>query len=464
MLLPLYASVRRRNLERIPDPLGVPIGQSEIWTGLYRDRLPGEPGVSVYLLDHEAFFMRAGVYGTPDQPAFRDNIARFATLSRAAFQFCRKMQWIPDIIHANDWPTALTPVYQKTIERGSVFGNTATVFTIHNLGYQGLFDIAQLSEVGLPPSAVNEAGLIDAGLLNLLRGGLLTADGLATVSPRYAEEIQQPGAGFGLDNILRDRRAELRGVLNGIDYSIWNPETDPLLPRKFSAQDLRGKAGCKSALQSELGLPIDPAVPLFGMVSRLVRQKGLRELVEENRGALEHLLGEQDLQIVVLGTGERWAERGLSRLAARFPNLRVILDFNNALAHRIEAASDFFLMPSRYEPCGLNQMYSLRYGTIPIVNPTGGLADSVRDLSEDLSTGNGIYLPEMSPEGIIAAVRRALELFRRGPDALSAVRSRGMAERFSWDEAAAQYLEVYEGALGRLTDRKRSRRSLLRRF
>jgi starch synthase len=351
----------------------------------------------------------------------------------------------PDIVHLNDWQTGLAAVALKGGYRNTELKDAKVLFTIHNLAYQGLFPISAAAELGLPTALLTPDQLEFYGQLNFIKAGLVFADALTTVSPRYAQEIQTPELGCGLDGLLRQLSPRLTGILNGIDDQEWNPETDPALPARYSWRDLTGKSQCKQALLREHELaqsPGDLTAPLFGIVTRLALQKGIDVLLS----ALP-LLMQEPLKLVILGSGDATFERGLRRLRERFPrNLAVRIEFDPPLAHRVEGGSDFFLMPSRFEPCGLSQLYSLRYGAIPVVRATGGLEDTVEDI--DLPEGTGIKFREYSADALVAAVRRGLTLYG-DKDKLNEVRIRGMKCDFSWKSSAAQYESLYRSLVQR---------------
>ncbi|MBU8912876.1 MAG: glycogen synthase [Spirochaetales bacterium] len=441
LLMPRYYGIRRDQLFRFPSPLRVQIGEEHYESAVYEGRLP-DSEVVVYFLDHEELFGRDGIYGVGGE-AFDDNLHRFTVLSHAALTIGPRLGWEPEIIHSHDWPTALVPMLAR---RGqSSAHQPATVLTVHNLGYQGSYPVGMLPKTGLSWSELPESGLLHHDELNMLKAGILNADMVTTVSPTYAAEIQTPLHGFSLDQVLTSRSERLAGILNGVDYSLWNPERDHHLDVNYTAETVALKERSKSALQTELGLPVTNDVPLIGTVSRLVSQKGFAELLAPGYGALPTVLTEMPIQVVVLGTGEPEYEYQLRRLSDRFPNLTAIIGFDDGLAHRIEAGADFFLMPSRYEPCGLNQLYSLRYGTIPIVTRTGGLADTVRDVTPE--GGTGIVLGHACPSEIINGIRRAVTMWKESPNQIAAVRRAGMKERYAWESAAGHYLEAYARAI-----------------
>ncbi len=452
MVLPRYYSVDIARLRRVGDPLGVPLGLEQEWCGVYQSRLP-DAEVPVYFLDHEGLYGRDGIYGSRAEPGFRDNLRRFALLSRGAFQLCRSIDWIPDVMHVHDWPAAVVPVCLNAREQDGEFAETGSVLTIHNLGHQGVFPVEEFAHLPFDPELYRSAGFESPQGLNLLQAGILNADILTTVSPTYAEEIQTPEFGCGLDPILRNREADLFGVLNGMDYSLWNPEDDLEIPANFSHENLDGKAVNKEFLQEEMGLDVDPSLPVFAMVSRLVDQKGFGQLCGPAHGSLFSICEDFDLQFVILGTGDAWCEEELTILADKLPNLSVALEFNNRLAHLIEAGSDFFLMPSAYEPCGLNQMYSLRYGTLPIVRKTGGLADTVVNYDQETGEGTGFVFSKLTPRALYDTVGWALWTWYNRPEDIETMRVRAMQERFSWQDSAARYVELYQWAMDRRVGR-----------
>jgi starch synthase len=392
-------------------------------------------GFEVWWVDSPELFDREDLYGTADGD-FADNALRFATLVRGALGATRAFDWRPDLIHAHDWQGALAPVYVKGGYEGEWAVPPATVLTIHNMAYQGVFSAGAATVAGLPESDA----LVQGDGVGLLKGGILSADRVTTVSPGYAREIATPRFGFGLDPWIASLEPPVQGVLNGIDTDTWNPQTDPLLPETYDVTDMSGKAECKAALLAEVGLSADADVPLFGMVSRLVGQKGLSLIAE-----LADDLVQRDAQFVFLGTGEPRYERLVAGLAARHPNVAARMVFSEELAHRIEAGSDFFLMPSEFEPCGLNQMISQRYGTPPIVHRVGGLADSVTHASPAaLAAGEatGVVFDRFSARSLSRAVDFALDTYRK-PATLAAMRRAGMERDFSWRRSGLEYERLY---------------------
>jgi starch synthase len=393
-------------------------------------------GPRLYFVDQPELFDRPGLYGD-SAGDFPDNHIRFALLSRAALEVSRRL-FPADIIHCHDWQAGLVPAYLRDPRSAdpALFG-IRTLLTIHNLGYQGLFDHRALREVGLPAAFDNPDGVEFWGRLNFLKAGIVFADALNTVSRTYAQEIQTPEYGFGLDGLLRERRHVLHGIVNGVDYDRWNPETDLLIPARYSASDLTGKQTCKRELLAEMGLPAKAMDrPLIGIVSRFASQKGF-DLIGE---AADAILAE-DVYLAVLGNGEAQWETLFRALQAKHPDrIAVKLGYDDPLAHRIEAGSDMFLMPSRYEPCGLNQIYSLRYGTVPVVRATGGLEDTIKAAPAPDSTGFKFH--DYNGEALLEAVRQASRSWTRRKD-WTAMMVRGMQQDFSWIASAAEYSRLY---------------------
>jgi starch synthase len=346
---------------------------------------------------------------------------------------------MPEVIHVHDWQTGLVPILAMHHRLTQGWPNPPrTCYTIHNLAYQGNFPRPYYDLTNLPLDYFNPNGIEFYGYMNCMKAAIMYADTITTVSPRYAREIMTEEFGCSLDDRLRQRQDSLFGILNGVDYEEWKTENNPNLTHGFSATDFEGKTLDKVSLQLEMGLPKNPRVPVFGSITRLVDQKG----VDITLGALEEMLA-ADMQFVMLGSGAPIYERAFTQLAARYPTkVAVRIGYDHGLSHRIEAGSDFFLMPSRYEPCGLNQMYSLRYGAVPIVRTTGGLDDSVTDISQDVNRANGIKFTEYSVRALAKAIRKALVLYERA-ELLEHYRRNAMAADFSWDKTAKEYLKAY---------------------
>jgi ADP-glucose type glycogen/starch synthase len=438
LVLPWYRSTRQVTgpLRRQARPITLTLGGTPCSV---RIRCGTHHGVPVYFLEMPAYFDRAGLYGEAGTD-YPDNARRFALLGRGALELARTLRFAPDVVHAHDWQGAMAIIdLRHRLWHDPFFAATGSLLTIHNLGYQGLFPAAVLADLDLDPSLFGSDGLEFHGQASLLKGGIRFADDVTTVSPTYCREIQTPAFGVGLDGLLRQRRQRLHGILNGLDGQLWNPTTDPALPVRYSSSRLAGKAACKAALQQELGLPGTPQVPLAAMVSRLDPQKGFDLLLEGWQALLA-----RGLQLVILGTGQPAIEQRLRELAAREPHrVAVVTSFDDALARRIYAASDLFLMPSRYEPCGLSQLIALRYGSVPLVHATGGLADTIRDPRQQPARANGFVFHEFSIPALLATLDRLLTCYTRTPDDWQALVRRGMRQDFSWRRAGDRYLDLY---------------------
>jgi len=396
-------------------------------------------GVRHYLIDCPEFFDRPGLYGERGED-YPDNAERFGAFCLAAVELMKRSTTPPDVIHCHDWQSALVPVYLRTLyQHDPFFSPTSVLLTVHNLGYQGVFPPGVLPRLAIDPRLMVMDGLEFWGKVNLLKGGLFYADFLSTVSPTYAREIQTREFGHGLEGVLQKRSRRLTGILNGVDYEAWNPASDALLAANYTPEDLAGKLISKKALLEKMGVA-EPRLdrPVIGMISRFDRQKGF-DLIAD---AAEELMAEE-LYLVVLGTGDPVYEDFFRALAARYPGQVLIrIAYDNTLAHQIEAGSDMFLMPSRYEPSGLNQLYSLKYGAVPVVRATGGLEDSVREF--DGQSGTGFKFADYSAVALLGALRRALAAYRQ-PEIWRRVTANGMQQDFSWTVSAAQYASIYEG-------------------
>ncbi len=440
VVMPLYAGIDWNSLEPLEGSLRVPtwwgVGRGAVRIG----RLPRSE-VPVYFLEFHRYFDRPYLYGPPGD-GYADNLERFTFLSRGALELCRAIGFTPDVIHANDWQTALVPVYVNTVEWGKPLHGAGTVFSIHNMAYQGVTDGGAMFVTGLGREHFNPSEFEHFGALNLVKAAIRHSNLLTTVSPTYAREIQTGAYGCGLDGPLRERGGDLVGIRNGIDVEEWNPATDEALHERYTATRLAGKAECKAALQREAGFEVDPKRPLFASIGRMAPQKGLDVLAH----ALHRIL-DMGAQLVLLGSGDRDAEHFFGTVAAqRHDRFKAWFGFSERLAHRIEAGADFFLMPSRFEPCGLNQMYSLRYGTLPIVRSTGGLVDTVQQYDERTGEGTGFRFDDLTPDAIVNTVGWAMSTWHDRPKHIEAMRRRGMAQDFSWDAAAAEYEALYRRA------------------
>ncbi len=431
VLLPRYKSTLNWSTRQVTEPFPVQLGPFAWRPSVYTTEQPSP----FFFLDLPDFYFRDGLYGDKAGD-FGDNDLRFGLLSLAVFEFARRL-FRPDILHCHDWQAGLTPAYlREFLANDPNFYQTRTVMTIHNLGYQGLFPKSSMERVGLPPWVFRPDLVEFFGNVSLLKAGLVYADALTTVSPRYAQEIQTLEQGFGLDGLLRARTRDLHGILNGVDYNQWNPETDPAIPSHFSAEDLSGKLDCKLGLLKEFGLSSDRLErPLIGIVSRLTGQKGA-DLIAQAAPALFA----RDVSLVVLGSGEPQYEALFRRMRDHYPDrVGVFLGYNDGLAHRIEAGADIFLMPSRYEPCGLNQIYSLRYGTVPVVRATGGLDDTI-----DRETGFKFY--DYSAEALLEAMGDCLATWEQQSRWTEMMRV-GMRRDFSWMASAVQYDKLFRRLL-----------------
>jgi starch synthase len=443
VVMPLYQGIAWHQLDRLDGMVNVPMWWGTARTAVRLGHLPGSQ-VPIYFLEYNRYFDRPYLYGPPGA-AYPDNLERFTFLSRGALEVSKALGFLPDVVHAHDWQAALCPVYLNTIEWAQPLHASASVFTIHNMAYQGNFDGGAMFITGLGREHYHAGEFEHFGDLNLMKAAISHSTMLSTVSPTYGREIQTPAFGFGLDGVLAARRADLRGILNGIDVEEWNPARDPHLPSPFDRRRLAGKARCKTALQEEVGLPVRPALPLYGVVGRLTPQKGYDVLAH----ALERLLS-WDLQMVLLGSGDQEAERFFAAISAARPDkFRATIGFDNALAHRIEAGSDFFVMPSRFEPCGLNQMYSLRYGTLPIVRATGGLVDTVQNYDEAAGGGTGFMFQDLDAGSLADTIGWSRSTYYQRPKHVNAMRKRAMAQDFSWERAAGEYEGLYREAYQR---------------
>lgn len=444
IFMPLFKKVKENvnNLVNTGISVNIPIGDSvrkgNIWkTAPHLQTAKTE----VYFIQRDEYFHRDTLYGT-EHGDFADNAERFIFFSRAVLEAVKQLNLKPDIVHCHDWQSSLVPVYLKTIYKNEpCFASAKTVLTIHNLAYQGLFWHWDMKLTGLDWSLFNWRQLEFWGKLNFLKGGIVFSDAITTVSPTYAKEIQTQEYGCGIEGVLQTNTGKLSGIINGIDYSQWNPELDTLIPAKFSAKNIKGKSACKKHLQQKCELPVKD-VPVIGMITRLADQKGLDLVVS----IFEELM-KQELQFVVLGTGEEKYHRMFRDISQKYRDkVAVFIMFNNQLAHEIEAGSDMFLMPSRYEPCGLNQIYSLKYGTVPIVRSTGGLADTITNaVPETLKNGaaNGFAFKNYSAQELLQTILKALDTYKN-KTTWAKIRKNGMTQDWSWKRSAREYTDLYK--------------------
>ncbi len=412
VVLPLYGSVDGTSFTDLPFHGEVSLlGSKEEVT--FCETRRGK--VTYYFVQHPFYTDRKGIYGDTSFTPYHDNLKRFTLLNKAALVLCKLLDWKVDIMHCHDWTCGFLP-YLLSLREDTFFQKTKSVLTIHNLAYQGEFSRLEMLCADIIPDEKMFSGETPTKRTNMLKTGLEFADRITTVSPTYAKEIQSKEYGCSLDGLLTERSAVLDGIINGIDPEEWNPETDPFIDHHFSAHSQKGKQVIKEELQEEFNLPKDATIPLFAMISRIAEQKGFVELLEGSPPcALEQMLQKHTMQMILIGTGDSAMEIKLRELGERYDNLSVNILFSNKAAHRLEAGADFFLMPSRYEPCGLNQLYSLRYGTLPVARKTGGLADSIIDLDENPIDGTGVLFESMSARGILEAVERAIHWWEKGP-------------------------------------------------
>ena len=456
IVMPFY----NRFIEKIADKklsvenLSVPLGSQVLAADIYHLRLADE--VVAYFIRRDEFFDRSYLYGTPKGDYF-DNCQRFTYFSRAVLALCPEVQFKPNVVHAHDWQSGLVPAYLKHLyATDEYWAETASVFTIHNIAYQGRFAAELFPLTGLPAHFFSMDGMEFWGGINFMKAAIVCADLITTVSPRYSDEIQTREYGQGLEGVLQKNRSRLHGIMNGADYNEWNPETDPHIAANYSRYNLDGKRICKLDLLREVQLPERLMnKPLLGSISRLADQKGFDLLA----AVLDKLVA-QDLGLVILGVGDDKYQIMLTDLAASYPEkVSVQLKFDERLAHKIEAGADMFLMPSRYEPCGLNQIYSLRYGTVPVVRATGGLYDTIKPFNPVRGDGVGFSFDKYNPDSFWRALTEALALFNQ-PETWRQIMENGMATDFSWKSSAHQYLELYEKALaGKLRAEVREQRT-----
>ena len=429
LILPLYKKIKDKNLElELVEKGNVKLGERTFPFSIYRNR-----EAQVYFIENDEFFLRDSPYNTKEGD-YPDNYIRFAFFSKVSLDFIVK-RGDTDVIHVHDWQTALLPVYKRLFYPDI---KEKVVLTIHNIGYQGIFSKDVLKEISLPPSLFTIDGLEFYGNVNYLKGGILFSDCVTTVSPSYAKEIQTKEYGFGLEGVLRKIRNKLYGILNGIDYSYWNPETDKFIKVNYGKENLHKKSENKLLLFKELNIDFDPSLPLFSIISRLVPQKGIDILIEGFDDIMK-----LPLNFVLLGTGDREFEEKLMSLGEKYRNKFIpLIKFDESLAHRIYAASDFFLMPSKFEPCGLGQMIALRYGTVPVVRRTGGLKDTIQNYHEKTKCGNGISFDEYDSFELVRSVERGVKIFK-DIDVYERIQKIGMSCDYSWDSSAKEYLNLY---------------------
>jgi starch synthase len=445
LVMPYYRMVRESGLplEYLGEEIEIPMSDETVTADIYQGHLT--PEIPVYFIGREEYFDRAYLYNTPKGDYF-DNAERFIFFSKAVLILLQHMPLPCDIIHVNEWQTGLIPAYLKSIyQQNPFFSRTATVFTIHNIAYQGIFRKEKFSLTGLPSSLYSPEGIEFWERINLMKSGIVYSDVINTVSRKYSEEIQTPEFGYGLEGILRKRKHDLYGILNGVDYHDWNPAQDSHLVAHYDLTDLTGKEKCKKDLLREFNLPSSlERLPLLGMISRLADQKGFDLLAE----ILDQLFT-LDVGFVLLGTGEKKYHDLFAEAARKYPQKAGFrIAYDDELAHKIEAGVDFFLMPSKYEPCGLNQIYSLKYGTIPIVRATGGLDDTIVDYNPATKKGTGFKFKRYDAEEFFDQIKRALEIYRQ-PTHWKQLLRNAMSSDFSWQRSAEAYIQLYQKALAK---------------
>jgi len=402
-------------------------------------------GISVYLVEHNRLFDRDGIYDN-GYHAYEDNAVRYGVLSKASLNLCEALNWYPDILHCNDWQTAIAPYYLKHHMIGHRgFKKTKSLLTIHNAFFQGRIPNPQRVTLGIDEKFYQSMYFEDHQMVNLLKAGIMFADGVSTVSPGYRDELLEPKTSHGLWQTFNSRKDHFKGILNGCDYRQWNPETDHFIKKNYSLKDLSGKAVCKAELQKTFGLQVDPDCPVFGLVSRLTDQKGLNYLLPAIKNILE---SDSSVQFILLGSGDPVFVRKLNELETVYPNNLCFYEgYNNSLAHQIESGSDYFLMPSLFEPCGLNQIYSLKYGTLPIVRETGGLKNTVVGInknSSNIKKATGISFKKPDIKACENSIKTAIDLWYNHPEKFQQIQINAMNMDFSWQRPAIEYLALYK--------------------
>jgi len=452
IIMPKYKVINERRfvlrevirLKEIP----IKVGNSEKRINVKSAFTPDPDKIQTYFIDYKQYFGREGLYlNKKTNVEYPDNDERFILYAKAVLETLKLLFWQPDIIHCNDWQTGLVPFFLKTLYKDDdFFKKCATLFTVHNVGYQGNFPKASYNKTNVDRNIFKSGSQVEYyGKFSFLKTGIYYADFVNTVSMTYAKEVQETEEyGLGFEGIFKDRRKYFTGILNGVDYSVWNPENDKLIPYQYSGTNLIPKMENKRELTSQCGLPFNKDIPVIGVISRLADQKGF-DLIEK----ISEKLFKLDIQVILLGTGDSKYHKMFTSLAKKFPEkLCVRLTFDDKLAHLIEAGCDMFLMPSRYEPCGLNQMFSLKYGTVPIVRMTGGLADTITEFSPEKGRGNGFVFENYKSSELLAAIKRALELFKQ-PKVWKKIMKNGMKQDYSWNSSAKKYYKLYEKILVR---------------
>ncbi len=449
IVVPKYGAIDERKFKihevvRLKD-IQTKIGEKEVIFSLRSSFLIGpKTRVQIYFLDNQEYYgSRHSLYADPiTGEDFNDNDERFILLAKSVFELINKLGWVPDIIHCNDWQCGLVPVYLKTMfNNDPLFQKVRVLFTIHNLSFQGIFAKSSFDKTGLPAELENEKGVLHKGKVNFLKAGLIYSDMINTVSETYAKEICEiKEFGIGLHDILSKRKKDVYGIVNGIDDTIWNPEVDKKIPQKYSLKNIEAKKENKKALAENFSFKYEESVPVIGMIARLTDDKGM-DLLEKSLPQLLKL----NIHLILLGSGDKKYQKHFMSVASKNPNkFSCFIGFDDELAHLIEAGSDMFLMPSKYEPCGLNQFYSLMYGTVPIVHKTGGLADTVKPYNPKNGNGNGFVFEKYTSSAMITEIKRALNVFTNDKDAWLSLMKNGMKSNFTWLDSAKKYVDLYK--------------------
>lgn len=445
VVIPCYAMINKDELhaKNVLAPMGVWMGNKEEWCSVYQ--ISSSADVPVYLIEHQNYFNRWGLYHDSSMHDYDDNPLRFSFLSRAALQLCKDLNFKPDIVHANDWQTALTPAYLKVWHwNDQTLGAAASLLTIHNIAYQGIYPKSHMEYIGLGWHNFTENKLESYDQLNFLKGGIHYSDVITAVSPTFAREITASYGGFGLSPYLSQRKEDLIGILNGIDYDVWCPEKDKMIAANYSIHDMQGKKICKQELQKTFDLAQDEHIATIGVIGRFVEQKGFHLLSQ----TIESIVSNMHVQFVILGTGEKNLEDYFGHLPVRYSTkIGSYIGFDNYRAHLITAGCDFFLMPSLFEPCGLNQMYSQHYGTLPIVRATGGLDDTVDNYDESSGSGTGFKFWDATPDALYYTVGWAISTYYDRPEHIRKMIRYAMSKDFSWESSARHYIQAYHKAI-----------------
>jgi starch synthase len=445
IVVPLYGSIDPQSYSLHPclSPMGVWMGDTQEWCSVLQT--PASGNVTVYFIEHQLYFNREGLYHDNAMHDYDDNPRRFGFLSRAALQLCKDLDFKPDVVNSHDWQTALTPAYLKLWHwNDRHLGGASSVLTIHNIAYQGSYPKSHLSYLGLGWHNFTAEKFESYDRINFLKGGIYYADCVTTVSPTFAREVTTPFGGFGLAPYLSARGTDFKGITNGIDYSIWNPDSDSLLPENYSVDSLHGKKECKAALQSSFDVHIDEKIALIGVVGRFVEQKGF-ELIAQS---IERIVHDMVVQLIILGTGAQHFERYFGELPGRYKGkIGSYIGFDSRRAHMVQGGADFFLMPSLFEPCGLTQMYSQRYGTLPIVRATGGLDDTVEQYNETTGEGTGFKFSEATADALYYTIGWAISTYYDRPNHIEKMIRQAMTKDFSWQHQAREYETTYFQAI-----------------